>query len=486
MATSPAQPRTTVFKSASTGVLRPMNVRGLMDGKAGVEEADPVQAVLNRNWSRPMASQPDGEKDDDAKRKKATRRSTVAAVQECEKELDQQGSLMKGGLERRKTTDPSSPGTGVRSRPFVVDTKRPLGGGSLGTGSYPGQGLPEEDDSPVNFCVGDSQPNTPTFSGAHEPRVRRDLGSNRMPARRYSFDIAGTGECDLSPKLRDSPRNRRATAKLLFGDKLEPLQDGDNEEAITQRADEKFETTSHKLQGFVSQTCVRMNDMLVAIRARHAKDATYLKDKVNFEMLVEVEFMVATANYYMGKWSHQLDPRKATAPLKPTMLVDSSTDDILSQAQGAVSRMEVLSGKLVPLLAKIISDAKTMRRGPNGEPLSPSSKHSAKLAHKRGLCDVEEIGKLAPHLEQLLDTAQSLAHLRRASTTQSAGSALTVMMAANKFKAVLEGNRAAPPPTPQASNSGGAPGADTPAVSNSKPASRGASRPSSAKADGSP
>merc|ERR1719311_1476992 len=76
----------------------------------------------------------------------------------------------------------------------------------------------------------------------------------------------------------------------------------------------------------------------------------------------------------------------------------------------SVSRMEVLAGKLGPVLEKICYDAKTLRRGANGEPLTPTSKNALTLAQKRGFKDTEEFNGLMGHLEHILSVTQHLAN----------------------------------------------------------------------------
>jgi len=100
--------------------------------------------------------------------------------------------------------------------------------------------------------------------------------------------------------------------------------------------------------------------------------------------------------------------------------------------------MEVLASKLGPVLEKICHDAKTMRRGPNGEPLTPTSKNALSLAKKRGFTDIEEFNKLMGHLEHILSITQHLSNPPKSGLPE-VQKTVVVMMAAAKFKKGLSG-----------------------------------------------
>jgi len=404
----------------SRSPLRPMSVPAMTHS----EPDDSVQAVLRREWSRPPSLQNVVCNEEDM------------ANQTLDNGEDQDGRKSASLKIDDKLTSTESPAsvvglqaghTATNSR-CVVDKDRAhtLGGGSLpvGVSSYPGE-VRKDYAFPVNFGCKGSRPSSPHDSPASsgcmgsqpdgsevDETGPHDEEASRKLKRPYTFDICALANGGLSPKLRSPPVNRRGCVKLVFEpDMLEGTDSGSVDDAKVNCADDRFKSIACKLHGFVSQTCVRMNDIMIAIKNRNCKEPTYFtKSKMHFETLLEVEFLIGTVNYYMAKAHHQLEPGQAPVPVSPARLADSSVDDLLSQIQSAVSTMGVLSGKLCPLLEQIVSDAKTnRRRGLRGEALSPALRHPASLAAKRGLCNVAHLHKIPSHLEKILATTQSLA-----------------------------------------------------------------------------
>lgn len=216
---------------------------------------------------------------------------------------------------------------------------------------------------------------------------------------------------------------------------------------------EHFIDLCHHFHGAINQAGVRLNEMLVKVRRHFLEDESWLEDKMNYDQLTEISFEVQTTNYFLAKWHHQLEPRKNAAPQRPSKIEDMSADDILAQALYSISRMEVLASKLGPVLEKICYDAKTMRRGPNGEPLTPTSKNALTLAKKRGFQEIDEFNKLMGHLEHILAVTHHLAH------PPTSGLPGLVSTAADKFKRGLKSRTSAGEPMNAAESIRGAFGA---------------------------
>jgi len=410
----PSGGSSTVLKSASTGVLRPMNVR--------TPEDDPVQAVLNRSWKRPPTKGDEDLKDGD----RIVKRSGIRrALQDGMDLKDGEGPLRSrlgatgglfidtGGLQQRATL------------PAYI--------GAYGNGSEAGS----EVSSPAGTArTGDgSQQQSPLLSDAGLTRMvrrRATTGPEQLPKRRYSFEITPLAEA--TPRLRSPPRNGgRGSSKLVFKDMEKPPQEAGGLDDMART----FLDMVAKLQNIISQTSLRMNDMLVVIRKRHVEDPGFCEQMHNMHLLSEVVFMVGTANYHLGKWHHQLEPKKVPMPSKPSK-GDVPVGDLLAQVGASISRMEERAGKLCPVLQKIVTDARAFeqrRRGPSGEPISPSSKNPAMLAMKRGFQDVEDMPQIIGHLEHLLDVTQQLAHPvgQGQAKIKSVGASMDVLLAAKKF-----------------------------------------------------
>ncbi|CAE8644061.1 unnamed protein product [Polarella glacialis] len=135
-----------------------------------------------------------------------------------------------------------------------------------------------------------------------------------------------------------------------------------------------------KLHGLIHQAAIRLINLFARINQKHREAPKTLLEPANFDRLVDVSYLIATANYRMCKWLHQLDPQTCLKPAKPSKPVDNNPDELLKAIQFSLSRSEVVPSYLAPKLHKILSDAKALRKGPNGEPLTPNSKNPAKLA----------------------------------------------------------------------------------------------------------
>jgi hypothetical protein len=398
-----------VFKSASAGVLRPIGARGLGGAKEIEDDRDPLMAVLNHAWDRKP-------KEDEKKRGLGLARS-------------------------RPQQDPSSGATKASEKGKALEEGRNRLGqaGGLfvdtGGGAAKNRLAPSFEEAPAG--EGESPPVSPGDT-SKTPGTRRGgaKAAPAPPARRLHYNVCP--ETDQSPRLLPPPKIRKGQIKLDFekageeGDAEHAQCEVDDHRPHLDKEQEHFVDLVHHFHGAVNQAGVRLNEMLLKVRKHFLEDAKWLEDKMNFDQLTEVSFEVQTVNYFLAKWHHELEPRKAPVPAKPSKIEDMSADDILAQTLYSVSRMEVLACKLAPVLEKICHDAKTMRRGPNGEPLTPRSKNALTLAQKRGFQDTDEFNRLLGHMEHILSVAQHLA------TPPTNGLPMretkTIIKAAEKFK----------------------------------------------------
>jgi len=197
-----------------------------------------------------------------------------------------------------------------------------------------------------------------------------------------------------------------------------------------------FTETSTKLHGLIHQVAIRLIELFIKVNRKHRESPQLLLEPANFERLVDVSYLIATANYRMCKWLHQLDPQTFLKPAKPSKPVDHNVVELLKEIQFSLSRLEVVASNLAPKLHKILSDAKALRKGPNGEPLTPNGRNPTKLAEQRGIKDVSEMQGLALHLERLLEVAQNLTHKSvGAAAFKSTG---TVIRAVVRFRMLLK------------------------------------------------
>lgn len=207
------------------------------------------------------------------------------------------------------------------------------------------------------------------------------------------------------------------------------------------KEEEHFIDLVHHVHGGVNQASIRLNEMLQKVRTHFLEDPKWLDTKSNYDQLTEICFELQAATYFLAKWHHQLEPRKVGAPTRPSKIEDMSADDILAQALYSISKMEVLAGKLGPVLEKICHDAAHLRRGPNGEPLTPTSKNALTLAKKRGFQDIDDFNHFMGHLEHILSVTLHLATPPRSGLPELHKIG-TVLNAASKFKRGLKSKAA--------------------------------------------
>jgi hypothetical protein len=203
-----------------------------------------------------------------------------------------------------------------------------------------------------------------------------------------------------------------------------------------QKQDTKFVDTANKLRTFVGQTCVRMTDYLQIITEKLKKEPDmFEKSESNMERLVSIAYLESIANYRLSKWLHQLEPRKCLAPSKPQKQDDHRAADLLSEIKFALTRMEMLSSTLSPLLQKIVTDAKQARPTMDGRPTSPALRRPVGLAQRRGIVDVEELAGICAHLEKILETTEGLAH--NPAPLQKVAASIKAVQAMGRFSKLI-------------------------------------------------
>lgn len=379
-----------VFKSASATVLRP---KGKSDAPAST---DPLAALLNRDWDKRK-----DEVDDHAPKK-----TGMASRRGLQTELS-------GALEKSKSQKGN----------LFVDTGQK---GRL-------VGFDEEHSPPAD---------SPASPDSGVP-ARRKQAAAAAPVRKYHNDVCP--ETLGSPRLRTPPLVRKGQVKLDFEHAGEEA-DAEHAQAEVERAGSKsqmdpeqlhFVERCHHFHGAVNQAGVRLNEMLTSIRKRFLEDAKFLEDPKQYDQITEIAFEIQTACYFVTKWHHELEPRKIQAATRPAKIEDMSAEDILAQCFYSVSRLEVVASGLGPILEKICYDAKTLRRGPNGEPLTPTSKNALTLAQKRGFKHIEEFYRMIGHLEHVLSITHHLAN-PPTSGLPAIRKAAVVFSAAMKFKRNLK------------------------------------------------
>jgi len=410
-----------VFKSASTGVLRPMG--GRLGGRGQEADEDPLAAVLNHSWNRPTQNE-----DDKPKRAGIASRTRGAP----NALMNEMSGMTSAGI---RSKDEKSKDEGARSRLAAAGTSL-----SVDTGAKNRFAPTFEEDSPPGVGA-ESPPTSPDQPG--KPARRAKQKEVAAPTRKYQNEMCP--DSVNSPKLLPAPHCRKGQVKLNYEDDAKEGNDEHGQAEVgngrvrLDKEQEHFIDLAHHVQGAVNQAGIRMNSMLLEIRKHFLEDdgRKWLEDVMNFNQLTEIAFEVQTANYYLAKWNHHLEPRKVPAPARPTKIEDMSAEDVLAQALYSVSKMEVLASKLGPMLEKICHEAKTARRGPNGEPLTPTSKNALLLAKKRGFQDIDDFNKILGHLEHTLSVTQHLA-TPPVSGLPEIKKTFQVVMAASKFKRMLK------------------------------------------------
>jgi hypothetical protein len=267
------------------------------------------------------------------------------------------------------------------------------------------------------------------------------LGSPGKPPRTRKFmttleDKGG----DASPRW-NVVAVRRAACKLEFKDPTVP-DAGDEGLQGTDLVEATFVNLAHKLQTWVGQANMQMNNLLDSIRKRHQEDATVLENAVNLTKLRDSVFSVNTACYYMSKWLYELDPKHVDKPKRPTPSdPDDNVKELLAEVQYGLSKMDKLGSELGPALVRIVTETKKMRRTAEGKPATETDKLAHLALQKRGIADIHALAGLVGHLEHLLDMTQSLAY--RAQGVSTMGAAIKVLIAASRFKKLRMKKKAA-------------------------------------------
>eukprot|EP00913_Durusdinium_trenchii_P019471 g18304.t2 len=203
-----------------------------------------------------------------------------------------------------------------------------------------------------------------------------------------------------SPKWA-APMVRRASNRLVM--------EGDD-------CDRSFVEICGRVQSLMDQTVMRVLKFMSRIRDCHKEAPEMLLEPDNFERLSSIGYMVATVNYRISKWLHQLQPREYLKPMKPTEshFRERTVEELLRDVNFALSRSSVLASDLAPKLRKILGESS---RGPKAKPeflLDEPNSLSAgcnleQVARRHGITDVQEIQGLVGHLERLLEVSHALA-----------------------------------------------------------------------------
>merc|ERR1719263_1549771 len=148
-----------------------------------------------------------------------------------------------------------------------------------------------------------------------------------------------------------------------------------------------------------------MNEAIASIRERHSTDASFLAIPANHRALAQIVLEVSSSSYYFSKWCHELEPDSHALISKPSRAVDSSADDLVSELQSGVSRMQLHASKLCLMLQQLVPRHTSASRCGTVGASSPSA---WQVARQRGLSTLELLGVPA-HMEHLLSDTQHLA-----------------------------------------------------------------------------
>eukprot|EP00928_Gymnodinium_smaydae_P097445 TRINITY_DN8831_c0_g1_i1.p1 TRINITY_DN8831_c0_g1~~TRINITY_DN8831_c0_g1_i1.p1 ORF type:complete len:489 (-),score=114.27 TRINITY_DN8831_c0_g1_i1:62-1414(-) len=235
--------------------------------------------------------------------------------------------------------------------------------------------------------------------------------------RNWTIDLGGQEEDILSPTW-SVPKMRRGSCKLTNDDVAKSGQGGGNAAmasaapAQDDQAEEKdnFTDLSLRMRTVVGQLNMRMNEFMSKVKAKYKENSEFFNHPANMERLIDICHLIAVTNYRLAKWIHQLDNRAIAKPSRPNKSADAQVLDLFAESKFGLSRMETLSSMLSPMLQKIVSDAKNARRTVDGKPVDPALLEPKLLAMKRGIQDINELDGMFIHLEQLLQTTESLVH----------------------------------------------------------------------------
>jgi hypothetical protein len=231
-----------------------------------------------------------------------------------------------------------------------------------------------------------------------------------------------------TPQLRSPPvGQQRRGSKLLYED-ISPVHPGSKGGS---EADKKAKRIPYpdlvgKLQNLIGQGTMIMNDRLLQLKKKKEQDSAFFESEQNFNALVEVAHGINTANYHFAKWLNTLEPRKFQKPTKPEKLSDFTVEEIFAQVQIALTKMEVNSSKLCPLLVKIVDETRIRKKGDD----EIKQTDPVALTESRGI-EVDKIYDVIPHLENTLAAAMALLTAQQAVSMKTAAVSL---MAAMRWK----------------------------------------------------
>lgn len=206
--------------------------------------------------------------------------------------------------------------------------------------------------------------------------------------------------------------------------------------------DRYFVEICGRVQSLMDQTVMRVLKFMSRIRDCHKEAPEMLLEPDNFERLSSIGYMVATVNYRISKWLHQLQPREYLKPMKPTEshFRERTVEELLRDVNFALSRSSVLASDLAPKLRKILGESS---RGPKAKPeflLDEPNSLSAgcnleQVARRHGITDVQEIQGLVGHLERLLEVSHALAFRPAPSKVRISA---TILLASQRFKKLVD------------------------------------------------
>lgn len=255
------------------------------------------------------------------------------------------------------------------------------------------------------------------------------LRPQALARRRWTLDLTTAHEEDVSSPKWAKPVARRASNRLV-------MDEADD-------CDRSFEEICGRLQGLVDQTVMRTLKFFSRIRECHKQEPTVLLEPQNFKHLTSASYMVATVNYRLSKWLHQLDPHSNVKPSKPveSQHLERTVDELLRDINFMLSRMAVLASALVPKLRKIIGDARASKANRLQNAYNPFGAgdpgfcNPERMAQQQGIRDVHELEGMISHLERILEVSHALAFRPAPSKVRITA---TILLASQRFKKLPE------------------------------------------------
>eukprot|EP00746_Dinoflagellata_sp_MGD_P167736 gnl/MRDRNA2_/MRDRNA2_98606_c0_seq1.p1 gnl/MRDRNA2_/MRDRNA2_98606_c0~~gnl/MRDRNA2_/MRDRNA2_98606_c0_seq1.p1 ORF type:complete len:298 (-),score=71.05 gnl/MRDRNA2_/MRDRNA2_98606_c0_seq1:20-850(-) len=231
-----------------------------------------------------------------------------------------------------------------------------------------------------------------------------------------------------TPQLRSPPvAQQRRGSKLLYEDVSPTARPSDKADAKDKKAKRMpYPDLVGKLQNLIGQGTMIMNDRMLQLKKKKESESSFFESEQNFESLVEVAHGINTANYHFAKWLNTLEPRKFQKPTKPEKLSDFTVEEIFAQMQIALTKMEVNSSKLCPLLLKIVDETRIRKKGDD----EIKQTDPVALTESRGI-EVDKIYDVIPHLENTLAAAMALLTAQQSVSMKTAAVSL---MAAMRWK----------------------------------------------------